>query len=89
MEDRRFCIVREHRVGIVIVKDLYLVFSKATRGAKMKIARVFVSKSNILNFSSLPPIGGTLIVFCAKVGLGQEAEMALKRRELPSFLKPI
>jgi hypothetical protein len=66
-----------------------LVFSKATRGAKVKIAGVFVSKSNIFDFSSLPPIGGTFIVFCAKVGFGQETETALKRQEKPSFLKPI
>jgi hypothetical protein len=53
----------EDLVTRITVKNFDLVFPKAPRGTEVEVARVLISKGDILDFSSLAPIGSLLIIF--------------------------
>jgi hypothetical protein len=89
MEDRRFGIMREDRIGILIIEDLDLIFLKMTQGTEVEIAGIFVVKSDIFNFCPLSPVGSSLIVFPAKVRFGKRPEQSLKGGKVTSLLKMI
>jgi hypothetical protein len=50
-----------------------LILAKAPRSAKVEVARVFIAKDAVLDFSPLVPIGGYITVFLAEVLLREEA----------------
>jgi hypothetical protein len=55
----------EDLVTYIGVKDFDLVFLKAARGTEVEVARVLITKGDILDFSALAPIGSFFIIFGA------------------------
>jgi hypothetical protein len=63
MEDGGFRRVGESDVPVVSLKILDLVLLKTTKGAEMKIARIFIAQGAVFNFCALPPIGSPVRFF--------------------------
>jgi hypothetical protein len=72
---------------IIIIKNLDLIFLKASRSAKMEIAGVFVAKGAISYLGPLAPIGGFVIIYFTKLILGRSAKPVLQGREVADFLE--
>jgi hypothetical protein len=62
---------------------------QASRGAKVEVARVFVSQDAVFDLSSLPPVGCTLEILLAEVGFCEGAKVVLQLGEVAVFLKSI
>jgi hypothetical protein len=77
--------MREHRIGVVIVKDFDLVLSKTAGSAKMEVARVFISEGAIFVLGPLPPVGGPITVNPAKLIFGKSAQARFQSGETPDF----
>jgi hypothetical protein len=81
--------MREDGVAIISFQGFDLIFLKPTRGAKMKVARVLISQSAVLDFCTLAPIGSTVKVFLTEVKLSDRSKAPLKRGEITNLLQSI
>jgi hypothetical protein len=89
VEDGRLGGVREGEVAIVSFKIFDLIFLEATRGTKVKVARVLIAEGAVFDLSSLSPVGSTLEVFLAEMSFCKGAKVMLQRGEVAVFLKSI
>jgi hypothetical protein len=81
VKDGSFIRVGENGIAILIIKNLDLVLSKPTRGAKVKISGVFVTKGDVFNFCPLTPVGGPIKVLLAEIGFGERSKALFQVRE--------
>jgi hypothetical protein len=81
--------VREHRVPIIVIQNFDLVFPEMARGAKVKVAGVFISEGAVFNLCPLTPVGCSIIVFLTEVVLGQGAKLFFQGGEGADFFKPV
>jgi hypothetical protein len=84
-----FSIMREDRVPIKVIKDLNLVFPKAPRGAKVEVARVFISKGAMANFSPLAPVSCAKGILLTKGFFSEETKAGFKKGESTRFFQAI
>jgi hypothetical protein len=77
VEDGSLSRVRKDRVTVVRIQGFDLIFAQAARGAKMEVPGVLIAKGAMFDFGALSPISGFVIVFLAKVQLGQRAKARL------------
>jgi hypothetical protein len=89
MKDRGLSRVGENLVAISILKVFDLVLPQAARGAKVEVSRIFIPEGAVLNFSTLPPVGGAVKVSLAKMELDCRTKTLLKQGERSRFFQPV
>jgi hypothetical protein len=66
--------MREHRISVTTVKDFNLVLVKASRGTKVEVPGVLISKSAVFNFCPLTPVDSPAIINFTNLGFGERAQ---------------
>jgi hypothetical protein len=89
MKDRGLSRVGEDLVAIFILKVFNLVLPQAAGCAKVEVPRVFVPEGAVLNFCTLPPVGGPVKVLLAQMELDHRTKPLLERGEGPRFFQPV